>query len=67
MRVAITIDDALIAKAKEYTGIITTTELLHQALKSLIARKAAQRLSLLGGSEPDAQYIPRRRSPLPTR
>jgi hypothetical protein len=28
----------------------------------LIARESARRLILLGGSEPDAQYIPRRRS-----
>ncbi len=62
MRTTINIDDDLIAAAREYTGITEKTELVRMALKALISREAARRLALLGGSNPDMQDIPRRRS-----
>jgi Arc/MetJ family transcription regulator len=37
MRMTIDIDDELLAKAMEYSGITDITELLHEALKVLIA------------------------------
>jgi Arc/MetJ family transcription regulator len=64
MRTTVTLEDKLIADAQAYTGIQEKSALLREALKALIQREAAQRLRRLGGSTPDAQYVPRRRSPL---
>jgi len=38
--------------------------LLREGLKALIERESAQRLALLGGSEPDLQQVPRWQSGL---
>jgi Arc/MetJ family transcription regulator len=62
MRTTVVIDDELLARAQELTGIEEKGALIREALKSLIEREAARRLALLGGSEPDLEYIPRRRS-----
>ncbi len=61
MRTTVTLDEALVKKAMDYTGISERSALLQAGLKLLIQREAARRLALLGGSDPDAQYIPRRR------
>lgn len=60
MRTTIALDDELIAQAQEYTGLTEKSALVREALKALIAREAARRLALLGGTEPDAK-APRRR------
>ncbi len=62
MRTTVALDDTLVGKAMMYTGIQEKSALLKEALKALIEREAARRLADLGGSDPDAQYIPRRRS-----
>ena len=62
MRTTVTLDDELIATAKEYTGIVERSELLRTALTALIQREAAKRLIALGGSDPDLALPPRRRS-----
>ncbi len=64
MRTTVTLEDKLVSEAQAYTGIQEKSALLREALKALVQREAAQRLRRLGGSAPDAQYIPRRRSPL---
>ena len=64
MRTTINIDDDLYAKAVELTGVHEKTALLREGLKALIERESAQRLALLGGSEPDIEQIPRRQSGL---
>ena len=61
MRTTLTLDDDLIRKAKQYSGIDDTPTLIREALKRLISREAARRLARLGGSQPDLEYIPRRR------
>jgi Arc/MetJ family transcription regulator len=61
MRTTVTLDGDLLAKAEEYTGIRNRSALIREALKLLVAREAARRLALLGGSEPDATAPPRRR------
>ena len=61
MRVEIEIDDALLADAKEYTGIDEVPTLIRVALQSLVQREAARRLARLGGSAPDLVAPPRRR------
>jgi Arc/MetJ family transcription regulator len=61
MRTTVALDDDLVAKAQEYTGIKEKSALLHEALKLLVAREAGRRLALLGGSQPDFEAAPRRR------
>jgi len=62
MRTTVTLDDALVKRAQELTGIDEKSYLLREALKSIIARESARRLALLGGSDPDIKPIPRRQS-----
>ncbi|MEM7728015.1 MAG: type II toxin-antitoxin system VapB family antitoxin [Pseudomonadota bacterium] len=65
MRTTVTLDKAQLERASELTGIRSRTDLLREALQALIAREAARRLAMLGGSDPNATLAPRRRSPLP--
>jgi len=62
MRTTVNIDDDLLKRAHELTGIKERSALLREALKELIARESARRLALLGGTEPDLKAPPRRRS-----
>lgn len=62
MRTTVTIDDDLMKAAEEYTGIKERSKLLREALRALVAREAARRLVLMGGSDPNAE-LPRRRRP----
>lgn len=61
MRTTVTLDDALLARAAELTGIPSRRDLLSEALEALIARESARRLILLGGSDPNAEVAPRKR------
>jgi Arc/MetJ family transcription regulator len=62
MRTTLIIDDSLIERARELTGIREKTALVRAGLEALIAREAAKRLAALGGTEPKLRDIPRRRS-----
>jgi Arc/MetJ family transcription regulator len=62
MRTTIALDDDLIRQAEEYTGIREKAALVREALKQLVQREAARRLAALGGTMPDLQPIPRRRT-----
>ena len=64
MRTTVTIDDELLADAKEYTGIAETSAVIREALTFLVAREAGKRLAAMGGSQPDLEDVPRRRSSL---
>ncbi|MFP5075695.1 type II toxin-antitoxin system VapB family antitoxin [Rhizobium sp. YIM 134829] len=61
MRTTVTIDDDLLERAKEYSGIDHTGELIRAALTELVQRGAQKRLAELGGSAPDLVAPPRRR------
>jgi Arc/MetJ family transcription regulator len=65
MRITVTLDDELVARAQELTGVSDKGDLLRAALTAIIQREAARRLAKLGGSMPDAEAAPRRRSALP--
>ena len=45
MRTTIALDDELVAQAQEYTGLKEKSALVHEALKSLIARESGRRLA----------------------
>jgi Arc/MetJ family transcription regulator len=62
MRTTINIDDGILAKASELTGIKEKTALVKMGLEYLIARESAKRLAKLGGTAKDLRPIPRRRS-----
>lgn len=64
MRTTLNLDDDLMAKAAELTGIEEKPALIREALKALIAREAARRLALLAGTEPNLRAPPRRRFPV---
>ena len=61
MRTTISLDDDLVAKAQEYTGVMEKSALVREALTALVQREAARRLRLLGGSDPNASAPGRRR------
>jgi len=60
MRTTLNIEDALLDRARELTGVKEKTTLVRLGLKALIAAESARRLSALGGSEPGLDR-PRRR------
>ncbi len=62
MRTTINLDDALLAEAQRLTGETERTSLVREGLRALIQRESARRLAALGGSAPDLDEIPRRRS-----
>ena len=62
MRTTVTIDDQLLARAQQLTGISEKAVLLREGLNALIEREAARRLAALGGSDPAAEAPPRRQS-----
>ena len=62
MRTTINIDDKILGKASELTGIREKTALVRMGLEALIARESARRLARLGGTAKGLRPIPRRRS-----
>ncbi|HET8654421.1 MAG TPA: type II toxin-antitoxin system VapB family antitoxin [Longimicrobiaceae bacterium] len=62
MRTTINLDDDLLEEAQRLTGTKERTALIREGLRALIERESARRLSRLGGSQPQLQPIPRRRS-----
>ncbi len=62
MRTTITLDDDLLEKAEEYTGLSEKTAIVRVALRALIEREASRRLARMGGTSPNLQSVPRRRS-----
>jgi len=62
MRTTLILDESLVDRAKELTGIREKTALVRAGLEALIAREAAKRLAALGGTETRIRPIPRRRS-----
>ncbi len=62
MRTTLNIDDDLYMKASNLTGVNEKTALLREGLIALIERESSKRLSKLGCSEPDMEYIIRRQT-----
>ena len=62
MRTTLIIDDKLLSKAQELSGLRGKTAVLHAGLQALISRENARRLAALGGSERALKPIPRRRT-----
>ena len=62
MRTTINIEDDLIRRAAELTGIREKTSLVKLGLETLITRESGKRLARLGGTETKLDTIPRRRA-----
>jgi len=55
------IDDKLLKEARKACGAGTDTETVRLGLEALLRHAAYERLRTFGGSEPDAEDVPRRR------
>ena len=61
MRTTLNIDDALLNRASNLTGIKQKTALVRLGLEALIARESSRRLAELEGTEESLLPVPRRR------
>ena len=61
MRATVALDDDLVRKAQEFSGVTERTALLRESLKALIHLKASSRLAAVGGTEPGLEDIKRLR------
>lgn len=61
MRTTVTVDDALLAKAAELTGVKEKSTLLREVADTGQV-ESARRLAALGGTDPQATAAPRRRT-----
>lgn len=62
MITTVDIDDELFARARQEAGTaLNEKELLTETVKVFLRLRAAQRLALLGGQQPDMTDIPRNR------
>jgi Arc/MetJ family transcription regulator len=61
MRTTININDDILKKASELTGIKEKTQLVRLGLEALIALESSKRLARLGGTEKMLKPIPRKR------
>ncbi len=61
-KMSLILDEDLLERARQATGIQEPAALVSAGLEALIARHAARRLAALGGSDPKLRPIPRRRN-----
>ena len=62
MRTTLNIDDSLLGRATQLSGLREKTAVVRAGLEALVARESAKRLAALGGSEKAVRPIPRRRA-----
>ncbi len=61
MRTTLNIDDDLMGRATQLSGLREKTAVVRAGLEALVARESAKRLAALGGSERALRPISRRR------
>ena len=61
MRTTVTLDDDLLARAEELTGIRERSALIRDAVELLVSIETGRQLAALGGSDPAAEAAPRSR------
>ena len=66
MRTTITLADDLLERARSYSGLSKTSELVDLAMRSYVTLEASKRLAALGGGDPFAEVAPRNRASKPT-
>jgi len=62
MRTTININDEILKRAAELTGIKEKTQLVRLGLEALISLESSKRLAKLAGTEKALKPVPRRRS-----
>ena len=62
MRATLNIDDDLLERAQQLTGITEKTAIVRSGLEALIARESARRLAKLGGTDPASTDLKHRQS-----
>jgi Arc/MetJ family transcription regulator len=62
MRTTLTLDDDLLAAARDLTGLRDTAAIVRAALAALVERESARRLARLAGSQARLTAVARRRS-----
>ena len=62
MRATVALNDELVSKAQQLSGVTERTALLREALKALIHIEASRRLSAVGGTEPQLENVKRFRA-----
>ena len=61
MRTTVTLDDDLLARAEELTGVSERSALIRDAVELLVRIETGRQLAALGGSDPAAEVAPRSR------
>ena len=61
MRTTVTIDDDLMERAAEYSGLTEKSAIIRHVLKYYLHGEASRRLAAMGGSAPDFEPAPRKR------
>ena len=61
MRTTLNIEDELLNRASQLTGVKEKTALVRRGLEALIALESARRLATLGGTEKKLEPVRRRR------
>jgi len=61
MRTTLNIDDQVLRRAADITGVREKTSLVRMGLEALVSLESAKRLARLGATERDIRSIPRRR------
>ena len=62
MRTTLNIDDRILSRAADVTGVKEKTALVRMGLEALVSLESAKRLARLGGTERNLRPVPRRRS-----
>ena len=62
MRTTLNIDDTLLGRATQLSGLREKTAVVRAGLEALVARESAKRLAALGGSDKAVRPVPRRRA-----
>jgi len=63
MRTTLNIEEKLLHRAAELTGVQETDQLVKLGLEALTARESSKKLAKLGGTDRKLRRIPRRRGP----
>ena len=61
MRTTVTLDDDLLERAEELTGVSERSALIRDAVELLVRIETERQLAALGGSDPGAEAAPRSR------
>ena len=62
MRTTLNIDESLLGRATQLSGLREKTAVVRAGLEALVARESARRLAALGGSDKGVRPVPRRRT-----